>query len=271
MSLSRSLLRRAVAPLLAFGLGILVRDLCITPEQRPLAGLTHVHALAGPSVATREKSPTLGEPPKEVSQGSALELQAKPTEPYGVQGSVEEARAALIQDLRHQIRLATARARATENDKPVDLISDYLAGVGAAVQAMGPEVAQQMREHIETTLCSDQADSHEGAAFLRMAARQPDLATSKGLACLLESPGEVEEDSMLWDALDTWHAKKLGWSDSLAQLQEGATNVETKARLRALELGQPLTPILLEMSGSKEAADKLRADLPAEVRALLGR
>ncbi len=95
------------------------------------------------------------------------------------------------------------------------------------------QVTGELVAAIESRMCSEKTDDAELIVLSRLGAGIPELASSKGLDCVLAR--HPKEDAVLWSALDAWQINKLPESDAIREVMHTAKDPRTRARLLPLE------------------------------------
>lgn len=230
-------------------LGVLLDRVFVTG---PVAPPQRADETAVPSAPLHEVRRQVQRRREAVSRGRGASVRGEATT-SGARSAVDDGDDDGVQSFRARqagelLGLVKIRLRAAEmsisgrtTEGAVNQLQLYQMGLIDGVIRTAPELVGALSDQIERTLCEPKAKAATQVSLLRMIVQMPDLASAKGLECVLQE-GRAE-DLVLWSGLDALGASQLPKGALLERLARTAKDERTTQRLATLRGDRDVGPL----------------------------
>ncbi|MDD9943852.1 MAG: hypothetical protein OXU20_22615 [Myxococcales bacterium] len=111
----------------------------------------------------------------------------------------------------------------------------YMTGLLDGVIRTAPDLADELAEQIESSMCDPQARDEHLIALAQMISLTPELANEETFDCLFSIHTRGQENAVLWFGLDAWKASGLPKSNAIAEIEADASDARTLRRFLTLQ------------------------------------
>lgn len=133
--------------------------------------------------------------------------------------------------LRMKLHEITTLYASMHPEQQAMMSADYLHGMTDALMRTGPDLGDEIAQEYEKFLCDPKVSDTAALTVMRLAHHMPEIASPKSFDCVFSARGD-KEDIVLWNAMDTWRTTGLPMPESLAKIQETASDKRTLDRFR---------------------------------------
>lgn len=133
----------------------------------------------------------------------------------------------LMKLLRSQLAIAELLRLPGGPEASVNQVTTYIDGWVDSTLRLGPDLAEEIGNEIEGTMCDSTASPAQVMLMARVARRLPDFSNARGFDCVFD---RGTEDIVLWEALDAWRIGPLPKTPALERLEMNAKDERTRRR-----------------------------------------